>query len=93
MFPSPAHTHSFYLTLGASVGAILCVAWLGQVLEAVEMSWGGWRAGETSDGGSTMPRDSIYQGRWGDRTRFAGELLLASWFLRTPHVGLWRTQI
>jgi hypothetical protein len=35
------HTHSFYRALRAFIAAILFVAWLGQVLEAVEMSWEG----------------------------------------------------
>lgn len=55
MFPPPARTRSFYLTPGAPVIALLCVTWLGQVLEAIEMSWGGQRGGEASDGGSTCP--------------------------------------
>lgn len=44
LFPCPStHTclHSLYRTLGASITAFFFVVWLGQVLEAVEMSWKG----------------------------------------------------
>lgn len=72
IFPPPACTCSFYLIPGASVVALLCVTWLGQVLEAVEMSWGG-RRGERHQMEAAQCPEAPFIREVGDRSGFAGE--------------------